>query len=297
MRRLFDRLRRRIHVMIRKEAPPAPARSGSRPPGPVATPAGPAAAQAVDPSESSIDAAESSIDAAESSIQPAEPAAAPPLSIEAACGALRRTVRALCPPAGRLTDAERQRLGGLIFHGATHFVLRVSEILRQQPALSPEPARIHAEGLAGRWSRAIGWATVHGVLAELAELANDCYLREMGGAVEDAQQVMDAYELTQAQGLLRGEAEPGHLEGAVAVAQARVMLQRVQLRQRQARQRGERKLREARAQVGLGPAGAAGAGTGPGTRATRRRRRAEAAGPIIDINDWGEAGRRLAGGG
>jgi hypothetical protein len=101
---------------------------------------------------------------------------------------------------------------------------------------------------------------------------------------------MPTYELAQAQGLLRGQTDPGQQEGAVAVAQARVMLQRVQLRQRQARQRGERKLRETRAQADLGPAGEA----GTGTRATRRRKRSEAAAPLIDIHDWGQ---RLAGGG
>lgn len=292
MRRLLARLRRRFHVMIRREAPPAPARSMARPPDPACGPAEeviqPPESTAA-PAEATAAPAEAIAEPAEATIDPPDAAAAPPLSIEAACGALRRTVRALCPPVLRLKDAERQRLGGLIFHGATHFVLRVSAILRDQPGLSPEPARIHAAGLAGRWARAIGWATVHGALSELSDLANDCYLHEMGGAVEDAQQVMEAYELAQAQGFLHGRQDPEQGAGAVPVAQAQVMLKRVQKRQRQARQRGERKLKEARAQAGLQAAGAAGPG------AARRRKRGEAAaGPILDIQEWG---RRIGGNG
>jgi hypothetical protein len=208
-----------------------------------------------------------------------------------ACAALRRAVRALCPPVPGLKDAERQRLGGLIFYGASHFVDRVSQILRERPSLSPDPVRLHAEALAGRQRRAACWAMVHGVLQQLSELANDCYLYEQGSAVEEAQQVMASYDLALAQGLLTGEA--GRLvEDGLQISRVRVLLQRVEKRQRQARRRGERKLREARARV-PGWGGAPGE-EGRGGEEAPRARAGAAGGPAgvgarpgAVINRWG----------
>jgi hypothetical protein len=190
-------------------------------------------------------------------------------------------VRALRPPVARLPDTERQRLGGLIFYGAVHFVDRVSQILRERPTLSPDPARIHAAGLAGRQRRATCWAMVHGVLSELAELANDCFLHEQGLAIEEAQEVIERYDLILAQGLLQGETH-GLLEDALQIARPKVLLSRTQKRQRQARQRGERRIREARRRIRSGAAPPSSS-----TKAAGRRRRQAVAAPAMDLLAWG----------
>jgi hypothetical protein len=188
-------------------------------------------------------------------------------------------VRALCPPVARLPDAERQRLGSLIFYGAAHFVTRVSQILRERPSLSPDPARIHADGLAGRQRRATCWALVHGALAELTEMANDCFLHEQGLAIEEAQQVLARHDLALAQGLLAGDADK-LIEDALQIARPGVLLLRAQKRQQQARRRGARRLKEARRKIAAGaPLSAKAAGP--------RRKRRPGAAPPADLLAWG----------
>jgi hypothetical protein len=319
MRRLFSRLRRRFHVLIQKEATPVPAGGTPKPgettarpgettarpgettarpgettarPGETTARPGETAAKPAEPTpeppQPAAKPAETTAEPAAPALFPPDPITAPPesvlapfLSVSAACGAVRRAIKALRPPVAKLPDAERQRLGGQIFYGAVHFVFQMSDVLRERPQLSPDPARIHAAGLRGRQWRAICWSIVHGVLADLAEQANDCYLHEQGHALEEAQQVLTAFDLQMEQASLKGRPDPQLIEDALRIARARVVLQRGEQRQRQARRRADKKLREARARAGIRD-------TAAGRKGAGKRRRGEPAGSPLSLEGWGQ---------
>jgi hypothetical protein len=198
---------------------------------------------------------------------------------------VQRAVRMLRPPVQALGERERKRLGGVIFQGAIQFVTQMSDLLRERPDFSPDPARVNAALLSGRKQRAIGWSMLHGLFSHLAELANDCYLHELGSAVEESQQVLSAYSIKLADVLLRGRPDlPQILDGG-AIEHVRVILRRHEQRQLQVKRRQARKLQKAQARASRRAPGAA---PSPDQPSRRRGPKRQPQAPVMDITTWGQ---------
>lgn len=101
-----------------------------------------------------------------------------------------------CPglPMDRVTELERQRLGGLLFAGCGLFVDALVQDLRRSPDLYGD-LQGRADFLQARQAEADAWKQVRGALGRLLAMAHDNYLMAQADAIGGSLRVMEQVEV------------------------------------------------------------------------------------------------------